>query len=96
MRLEIFANHSVEVDIMEALQERGVGSRYTIIPSVHGVGNSDPRLGDAIWPEENFVLILYCDEEEASHVAQAVADVKSRFPDEGIKLFAIQDAREIH
>ncbi len=96
MRLEIFANHSVEVDILEALREHGVGSRYTIIPSVHGVGSSNPRLGDPIWPEENFMLIIYCDEEEASRVAQAVGDVKARFPDEGIKLFAVQDAREIH
>ncbi len=96
MRLEIFANHSVEVDILEALREQGVGSRYTIVPSVHGVGNSNPRLGDPIWPEENFMLIIYCDEEEASRVAHAVGDVKARFPDEGIKLFAVQDAREIH
>jgi hypothetical protein len=96
MRLEIIANHSVEMDIMEALQKFDSGSRYTIVPSVHGVGSSNPRLGDPIWPEENFMLVIYCDEEEASRVAHAVADVKARFPDEGIKLFAVQDAREIH
>ncbi len=95
MRLEIIANHSVEEDIFEALQRKGVGSFYTRIPSVQGVGNSDPRFGDHIWPEENFLLIIYCSEEEADLIARAVAEVKERFEEEGIKLFAVQDAREI-
>jgi hypothetical protein len=93
MRMEIIANHSVEEDIFEAMERRGVGGFYTKIPSVQGVGTSNPRLGDPIWPEENFLLIIYCG--EAEQIAQAVAEVKSRFQDEGIKLFAVQDAREI-
>ncbi len=95
MRLEIIANHSVEEDIFEALQRRGVGGFYTKIPSVQGIGNSNPRLGDPIWPEENFLLIIYCGEKETAQIAQAVAEVKNRFEDEGIKLFAVQEAHEI-
>jgi hypothetical protein len=95
MRMEIIANHSVEEDIFEAMKRRGVGGFYTKIPSVQGVGSSNPRLGDPIWPEENFLLIIYCGETEAQQIAQAVAEVKSRFEEEGIKLFAVQDAREI-
>jgi hypothetical protein len=95
MRMEIIANHSVEEDILEAMQGRGVGGYYTKIPSVQGVGSSNPRLGDPIWPEENFLLIIYCGEEEAERIAQAVAEVKNRFEDEGIKLFAVNDANEI-
>jgi len=95
MRLEIIANQSVEEDILEALQRKGMGRFYTKIPSVQGVGNSDPRFGDHIWPEENFLLIIYCTEDEAAQIAQAVAEVKARFNEEGIKLFAIQDAKEI-
>jgi hypothetical protein len=95
MRLEIIANHSVEADLFEALKKHGAGGCYTKMPSLLGVGNSGPRLGDPIWPEENFLLILYCGEEEAFCVARAVAEVKARFEKEGIKLFALQDAREI-
>ena len=95
MRMEIIANHSVEEDILEAMQSRGVGGYYTKIPSVQGVGSSNPRLGDPIWPEENFLLIIYCGEEEAERITRAVAEVKNRFQDEGIKLFAVNDAHEI-
>lgn len=95
MRMEIIANHSVEADIFEALEKHAVGQYYTKIPSVQGVGNSNPRLGDPIWPEENFLLVLYCDQEQAARIAQAVAEVKARFANEGIRLFAVRDAVEI-
>ncbi|MDR2633562.1 MAG: hypothetical protein LBC51_08075 [Treponema sp.] len=87
IRLEIVANHSVEDNIMEALQREGVGKFYTKYPSVFGVGSRGPRMGDAIWPEENFALVIWCEEEEARGIERAVQSVKKSFPDEGIKLF---------
>ena len=95
MRLEIIANHSVEEDILEALRQRGVGKYFTKIPSVQGIGSSDPRLGDHIWPEENFLLILYCDARQTDRVVEAVKEVKARFKDEGIKLFAVPESKEL-
>lgn len=89
IRLEIIANNSVEENIIEAFKDEGVGKYYTKIPGVHGVGNSGPRMGDAIWPEENFSLVIWCDEDEAQGIRQAIAKVKEIFPDEGIKLFGI-------
>jgi hypothetical protein len=44
-------------------------------------------MGDAIWPEENFMLIVWCEEEEAGRIKRAVDSVKEKFPGEGIKLF---------
>jgi bifunctional DNase/RNase len=46
-------------------------------------------MGDAIWPEENFALVIWCDADEAHHIEKAVASVKKQFPDEGIKVFGI-------
>lgn len=89
IRLEIMANNSVEENILEAFKDDGVGKYYTKIPGVFGVGNSGPRMGDAIWPEENFILIIWCEEEEALGIKEAIMRVKERFPDEGIKLFGI-------
>jgi hypothetical protein len=86
-RLEIIANQSVEENILEALAKEGAGKYYTKIPNIYGVGTSGPRMGDAIWPEENFSLVIYCEEEEAQAVRRAVDEVKEKFPDEGIKLF---------
>jgi hypothetical protein len=87
IRLEIVANHSVEENILEALKFEGVGKYYTKYPTIFGVGKSGPRMGDAIWPEENFALIIWCDEEEARGIERAVAEVKKQYPGEGIKLF---------
>jgi hypothetical protein len=87
IRVEIIANHSVEENILDALKKAGVGKYYTKFPGVFGVGSSGPRMGDAIWPEENFVLVIWCEEEEARAIDRAVAGVKEFFPDEGIKVF---------
>jgi len=89
IRLEIVANNSVEENIIEALGHHEVGKYYTKFPTVHGVGSKGPRMGDPIWPEENFALVIWCEEEEARLVEQAVAEVKKQFPDEGIKLFGL-------
>ncbi|MDR2808699.1 MAG: hypothetical protein LBB43_06820 [Spirochaetaceae bacterium] len=90
-RIEIIANHSVEDNILDAFRERGVGKYYTKYPTVHGVGSSNPRMGDAVWPEENFALVIWCEKAEADTIEQAVASVKKDFPDEGIKVFRLAE-----
>jgi hypothetical protein len=92
IRVEIIANHSVEENIMDALRAEGVGKYYTKYPNVFGVGTSGPRMGDAIWPEENFALVIWCEEEEARGIERALVAVKEHFPEEGIKLFMAGDS----
>ena len=89
IRVEIIANRSVEENIFEALSKGGVGKYYTKIPSVWGVGACGPRMGDAVWPEENFAIIVWCEKDEADKIKEAVAKVKTKFPGEGIKIFGI-------
>ena len=88
-RIEIIANHSVEENIHEALAKENAGKYYTKYPGIFGVGNTGPRMGDAIWPEENFSLIIWCEEDEARAIHRAIASVKEKFPDEGIKIFSL-------
>ena len=88
-RVEVIANRSVEEDLMESFAAAGVARHYTKFPVVHGVGTSGPRMGDSVWPEENFVLVCYCEEAEAIRIAELAAAVKVRFPEEGIKVFAL-------
>ena len=90
IRLEIIANHSVEENILDALKHEGVGKYYTKYPSILGVGSAGPRMGDAVWPEENFAIVIWCEKEEALGIARAVEFVKQKFPDEGIKMFGLQ------
>jgi len=88
-RVEIIANHSIEEDMFEQFTRRKVVQEYTKIPNVMGVGNSGPRRGDHIWPEENFILIVYCEEDEAGLIQESIEELKKFFPDEGIKLFVM-------
>ena len=89
IRLEIIANHSVEENILEALAKEQVGKYYTKYPNILGVGSAGPRMGDAVWPEENFALVIYCELDEARGIQRAVAKVKQQFPGEGIKMFGL-------
>ncbi|GHV84928.1 hypothetical protein AGMMS50230_05360 [Spirochaetia bacterium] len=86
-RVEIVANHSVEENVLEALKDKGLGKYYTLFPNVTGVGTSGPRMGDAIWPEQNFALVIWCEKAEAKGIVKALAEVKEKYPDEGIKIF---------
>ncbi|MCL2411624.1 MAG: hypothetical protein FWC97_08280 [Treponema sp.] len=90
IRVEIIANRSVEENILEALAKEGVGKFYTMIPNVLGVGACGPRMGTAVWPEENFSLVIWCDEYEARAIAEVIAKIKEKFPGEGIKLFGLE------
>jgi hypothetical protein len=89
IRIEIIANHSVEENILDAFKDEGAGKYYTKYPGVLGVGSSGPRMGDAIWPEDNFALVIWCEEDEARAIGRAVSRVKERFPGEGVKVFGL-------
>jgi len=89
-RIEIIANRSIEGDLHDALKAAGAALHYTKIPVVHGVGSSGPRMGDHVWPEENFILIVYCEDEEAEKIRSVVADLKAFFTQEGIKIFEME------
>ena len=89
IRVEIIANHSVEENIHEALAKVGAGKNYTKIPNIYGAGSQGPRMGDAIWPEENFMLVIWCEENEALLIKKAIYSVKEIFPNEGIKIFGV-------
>ena len=86
-RVEIIANRSVEADLMDALSQKGIARYHTKIPEVQGVGTSGPRQGDHIWPEENFVIVVYCSEEEARAIRLVAEELKRFFKDEGITVF---------
>ena len=86
-RMELIANHSVEKEIIKGLEEKIDDFYYTLISNVHGRGKKEYRMGTSTWPEENFIVISYMDENKAKLAEQLVKEVKLQFPDEGIKLF---------
>jgi len=86
-RVEIIANHSVEEEIMDSLEKNRLAGYFTKIPNIHGRGDADPKRGDHIWPEENFILIIYCEDAQAGKIEEAISGVREIFPDEGIRCF---------
>jgi len=88
-RIEIIANRSIEEDLFDIFKRKEIAKNYTKIQIAYGVGKKGPRMGDHIWPEENFVLIVYCDDIEAGKIRDAVTELKEFFKNEGIKLFEL-------
>ena len=88
-KIEIIANLSVEEDIMNMLEEAGVKG-FTKIPVVHGTGRTNPKMGDSVWPEENFMLIIYTDEYMVPTIKSRVKELKEKFHNEGIKYYAVE------
>ena len=86
-RIEIIGNRSIEADLFDIFKKKNIVNSYTKIPIVYGVGTSGPRQGDHTWPEENFLLIIYCSDKEAKEIENSVKETKSYFKDEGLKLF---------
>ncbi|MDA3941559.1 MAG: hypothetical protein PF693_20005 [Spirochaetia bacterium] len=86
-RLEIIANRSIQEDMFDAFQKADIVKHYTLYPIVMGAGNSGPRMGDHIWPEENFCLIIYCEKPEAEQIKLVISELKAFFTNEGIKIF---------
>ena len=88
-RIEIISNKSVEEDITQALEQYIPGILYTVIPLAYGRGKSSYKLGTTTWPETTFVLTSYIEDSELETAKAVIKGVKEKFPDEGIKLFAI-------
>ena len=86
-RAEIISNQSVQDDITERLEKEIPGIQYTLIPEVHGRGLKTKKLGDTVWPEMNFILFAYIEDEDTKKIRDVIAQVKESFPNEGISLF---------
>ena len=89
-RCEIISNKSVEDDIKEALEQYVPGILYTTIPLAYGRGGEDYKLGTTTWPETNFVLVSYVEDDQLEAVKAVVRATKQKFSREGIKLFTVK------
>ncbi len=89
-RVEIISNKSVEEDITDTIDTYLPQVLYTTIPLVYGKGRDDRKMGTSTWPETNFVLVSYIEDNDYDRMKEIVRAVKERFPREGIKMFAVK------
>jgi hypothetical protein len=87
--MELIANKSVEEEIINAFETGIHDFYYTLLPVVHGRGKTQYRLSTPTWPETNFLLISYLSDRDTETAKAVIAEIKRRFPKEGIKLFFI-------
>jgi hypothetical protein len=88
-RMELMANKSVEEEIIGALEAGLPDFYYTLLPVVHGRGKTQYRLSTPTWPETNFRLISDVGEQDTDTAQAVIAEIKRRFPQEGIKVFVV-------
>jgi hypothetical protein len=83
-RLEVIANQSVRDEFMEELERALPSVEYTLVPIVHGKGKRKRKLGTRTWPETNFLILSYLEENDAKKAEEVVRAIVRRFPAEGV------------
>ena len=94
-RIEVMLTQAIEGDFMslyeKACRIAQIKCKYTKIDNVMGVGNTDPKLGDAIWPQLNVLFILYLEEKYVGIVQNIMNTLHETYVGEGAAAF-ISDA----
>ncbi len=93
-RVEMIFSQAVEEDFQQAFKEENVAAKFTKIPNIMGAGFSNPRLGDAVWPELNVMYIVYCSEEESKKIIAIVEKLREKYMGEGIACF-VSESTEV-
>lgn len=89
-RIEIIFSQALEEDVLAALKKIPDAQYFTLIPGVKGRGYSTPKMGDAVWPEFNELIIIYCPSDSgAEEIEGAVKRIQKRYPTEGIAFFSM-------
>ena len=86
-RLEIIMSQSIEEDFVSAFMKEDTGRMFTKLPVVMGRGVTDPKMGDAVWPQLNCMYIIICTKEQAAVVKDIVARLHQEYPKEGLACF---------
>ena len=93
-RVEIISNLSLEHDLHECMHEiekdLGESIYYSKIYNVHGKGRKGEKQANGIWPEENFILIVYTDNLIIMERLKVTVDMLDKeYPTEGIRIFVL-------
>lgn len=91
-RVEIVMTQAIESDFLQlyerACRRAKIKCKYTKIENVMGVGNKDPKLGDAIWPQLNVMFIIYIEEKYVKMITEIMQALHKEYIGEGAAAFA--------
>ena len=86
-RVEVIFSAALDEDFVEGFKKNKIGSHFTKISGVTGAGFSNPKLGDAVWPQLNEMLIVYCPKDEAEKIIELAEQLREKYPMEGVACF---------
>lgn len=87
-RFEIIFSQAIEEDVFLALKTIPEAQFFTLIPGVKGKGYTNPKMNDAVWPEQNELLIIYCMNDSASAQIEAeIIKLQQKYTNEGLAMF---------
>ncbi|AHH12157.1 Hypothetical protein BHO_0101200 [Borrelia hermsii YBT] len=95
-RAEIISNISLEFDLHEHIsrieEDLGEYIYYSKIHNVKGKGRKGEKQGNEVWPEENFILVVYTNKLVVIEKLRNVVEIlEQEYPTEGIRFFVIGD-----
>jgi len=91
-RIEIICDATIENEMKKRLHAIGDELYYTSSSPVRGRGVKGQRQGDAVWPQENALFVLYSEQSAINDIRQAVFEIRERFPRNGVAAFEIESA----
>ena len=83
-RLEIIMSQSIEEDFVTAFMKEDTGRMFTKLPVVMVRGVTEPKMGDAVWPQLNCMYIVICTKEQAAVVKSIIDRLHQEYPKEGL------------
>jgi hypothetical protein len=89
-RIEIIFSQALEEDVFKALKDIPEAQFFTLVPGVRGKGYTTPKMGDAVWPEENELMIIYCQAARAAtEIEGAINRLQKKYTNEGLAIFVM-------
>lgn len=97
-RIDIILSQAIKDDFIEYYTElctaEKVKCKFTMIDNIMGQGNTNPKMGDAIWPQLNTMFIIFCDDNMPEKISKLMARLNKEYIGEGAASF-ISDAEEL-
>ena len=82
-------NEAIDVEVMEVLEGCGLAD-YTKVTRVSGKGKtSGTHLGNQIWPGQNNILWVACDDAQAKQFAFGITNLRKTLGKEGVKAYVM-------
>ena len=93
-RIEVVLTQAIESDFLQLYEREcrrvGIKCKYTKIENVMGAGNTDPKLGDSIWPQLNVMFILYVEDNFVPILTNIMKKLHEMYVGEGAAAFATE------